>query len=317
VYGDGGSGSGDYGGYFDGYNGVYGNGRYGVYGNGSSYGLYARTYGDDGVWAVSCGPSSSNDGVYACSSNGRGVYGGSTNYIGVQGRGGSGNGDYGGYFTSSGYRGLYAKGYSTYYAAYLDGRLYVNGDIIKSGSVSFVEDHPTDPTKEIVYVCLEGGETGTYTRGSAQLKDGVATVKLPEDFRLVTSPEGITVQVTPTANCKGLYVAEKSNSTIVVAELGNGKSDSDYLVNGIRIGYEDYQPIQDKDPERRDPGLAVEHVQEEEPMPPEPSPVREPIEEEREEPVVKGPKEHVDEEPVVRAPRGAAPEPVPEEPEQE
>ena len=87
-------------------------------------------------------------------------------------------------------------------------------------------------------------------------------MKLPEDFNLVTSSEGITVQVTPIGDCNGLYVSKKSNSTIIVKELGNGTSNAgfDYHVNGIRIGYEDYQPIQDKDLERRDPGVAAERI---------------------------------------------------------
>ena len=280
---------GGYGGYFDGWSGVYGEGDYyGVVGIGDYYeGGYFTSDQDNAIFARSYGSGTTDDGVTAYSSYGRGVYARSSYGIGVEGYGGSGSGDYGGYFT--GWRGLYAKNTVSAYAAYFDGNIYVNGDIYKSGTCNFVMDHPTDPTKEIVYVCLEGGEAGTYTRGSAQLENGVATVKLPEDFRLVTSPEGITVQVTPTGDCKGLYVSKKSNSEIVVAELGNGKSDAtfDYLVNGIRIGYEDYQPIRDKDPERRDPGVAAERIAEEENplISPEPSPVvREPAPEEPEEP---------------------------------
>ena len=41
---------------------------------------------------------------------------------------------YGGYFTSWDYRGLYARGDGTYYAAYLDGPVYVNGNLYASGS---------------------------------------------------------------------------------------------------------------------------------------------------------------------------------------
>ena len=286
VYGDA-PGWGNYGGYFDGWSGVYGNGYYGVYGNGS-YGLRARGYGDDGVWATSYGPSSSSDGVYAYSSNGRGVYGYSANNIGVQGRGGSGIGDYGGYFTSGGYRGLYAESASSsWYDAYFGGELgiYVRGDIDKGGTCNFVMDHPGDPSMEIVYVCLEGDEVGTYTRGSARLTNGVATVQLPDHFSLVTNSVGITVQVTPTADCNGLYVAEKSNSTIVVKELNGGTSGAtfDYLVNGIRKGYEDHQPVREMKADNREPGRAPEDAKQEEQSlaPPEPPSISpEPEEEE-------------------------------------
>jgi hypothetical protein len=175
--------------------------------------------------------------------------------------------NYGGYFTSTNYHGLYVEGAPNHYSAYFDGRygIFVKGDIFKTGSCSFVEDHPTNPSKEIVYVCLEGGETGTYIRGSAQLIDGAAVIQLPEHFSMVTSSEGLTVQVTPTSDCNGLYVLSKSPTEIVVKELNGGTSDAtfDYLVNGVRKGYEDFQPIRDKREmtESGDPAQAPEHVE--------------------------------------------------------
>jgi len=143
---------------------------------------------------------------------------------------------------------IYGKASNKGWGGYFENGVYVHGSIYKTGTVSFVEDHPTDPTKEIAYVCLEGGETGTYTRGSAQLIDGAAVVQLPEHFSLVTSAEGLTVQVTPTSDCKGLYVVSKSPTELVVKELNGGTSDAtfDYLVNGIRHNYEEFQPIRDK-----------------------------------------------------------------------
>jgi len=126
-------------------------------------------------------------------------------------------------------------------------------------------------------------------------------VELPEHFSLVTSSEGLTVQVTPTANCNGLYVASKLPTEIVVKELNGGTSDAtfDYLVNGIRIGYEDYQPIQDRNEERRDPGLAPEHVEEEPFVPPErPSTAQDSVDKEP----FKLPKPGPVQEPVVKEP---------------
>ena len=214
---------------------------------------------DDGVYGNTNSPDSDEAGVKGYSSSTAcGVYGISENGDGVRGLGGSGTGDYGGYFTS-GYRGLYAsKGTGSNYAAIFKGHIDVDGSIYKTGTVSFVMDHPTKQDKKIVYVCLEGGEAGTYTRGSAQLKHGKVTVKLPEDFSMVTSTEGLTVQVTPTADCNGLYVVRKSPTEIVVKELDRGKSDAtfDYLVNGIRIGFEDFDPIQSKKTDDRDQELA-------------------------------------------------------------
>jgi hypothetical protein len=108
-----------------------------------------------------------------------------------------------------------------------------------------VERHPADSTKAIVYVSLEGGEAGTYCRGTAVLQNGTARIELPEHFSLVTSNEGLTVQVTPTGPCNGLYVASRSNTFIEVSELGNGISNVsfDWIVHGIRKGYESYDPI--------------------------------------------------------------------------
>jgi hypothetical protein len=125
------------------------------------------------------------------------------------------------------------------------GDMTVNGNISKTGTVSFVERHPNDSSKAIVYVSLEGGEAGTYCRGAAVLQNGTARIELPEHFSLVTSNEGLTVQVTPNGPCNGLYVASRSNTFIEVSELGNGTSNVsfDWIVHGTRKGYESYDPI--------------------------------------------------------------------------
>ena len=222
----------------------------------SSAGVSVWTYGNDsaGVSAETWGNDSAGVYAYVQGYDSRGVVGHSLR-------------NYGGYFTSTNYHGLYVEGAPNHYSAYFDGRygIFVKGDIFKTGSCSFVEDHPTNPSKEIVYVCLEGGETGTYIRGSAQLIDGAAVIQLPEHFSMVTSSEGLTVQVTPTSDCNGLYVLSKSPTEIVVKELNGGTSDAtfDYLVNGVRKGYEDFQPIRDKREmtESGDPAQAPEHVE--------------------------------------------------------
>jgi hypothetical protein len=110
----------------------------------------------------------------------------------------------------------------------------------------FVEDHPQDPTTEIVYVCLEGPEAGTYIRGTAQLINGEAVINLPEHFSFVTNDEGLTVQLTPVGEWLQLYVVEKGAQQFIVREA-NGKSGRfDYLVQGVRKGYENHQVIRDK-----------------------------------------------------------------------
>ena len=123
--------------------------------------------------------------------------------------------------------------------------LVVYGDLTVHGIKFFAQPHPEDPASVIAYAALEGPEAGTYIRGTAQLVNGEATIELPEHFALVTSAEGLTVQVTLLEDCNGLYVAEKSPGRIVVKELRGGTSNArfDYLVQGVRKGYESLAPV--------------------------------------------------------------------------
>jgi hypothetical protein len=154
----------------------------------------------------------------------------------------------------------------------------VNYGILSNGTKSFIQQHPTDARKSIIYASLEGGEAGTYYRGSAQLQNGAAVIELPEHFSLVTEEEGLTVQVTPRQDCNGLYVAEVTTSRIVVRELQGGTSNArfDFFVNGVRAGYKDFQVLNSvaelglaevREPERERPPEDVH-----EPEPPEEPP---------------------------------------------
>jgi len=136
-------------------------------------------------------------------------------------------------------------GYGSYQGR---GTLKVEGNFEVTGQKNFVTKHPNDKNKEIVYVCLEGGEAGTYYRGNAKLENGRATVNLPEHFSLVTNTNGLTAQVTPRGDCKGLFVEEISAHTLIVKECGGGTSNVsfDFFVNGIRKGYENHKVIRDK-----------------------------------------------------------------------
>lgn len=128
-------------------------------------------------------------------------------------------------------------------------RLFVNsagqGQIVKDVS-NFRMANPDDPETEIWYACLEGPEAGAYFRGTGQLIAGRSVITLPEHFRAVASPKGMTVQLTPlSASSKGLAVVEKSLERLVVQELGEGMGtyEFDFLIMAIRGGYEDYQVI--------------------------------------------------------------------------
>ncbi|MEM4413246.1 MAG: hypothetical protein QXD59_03110 [Candidatus Caldarchaeum sp.] len=124
--------------------------------------------------------------------------------------------------------------------------LILNRDLRVRGVKFFIEQHPTDPTKEIAYAALEGPEAGTYIRGSAELKDGQAVIALPEHFALVTSEEGLTVQLTPIGEWLQLYVVELSPQKLVVREAQGKSGKFFYLVQGVRRGYEQLPVIQEK-----------------------------------------------------------------------
>jgi len=127
-----------------------------------------------------------------------------------------------------------------------DGNVQVNGNFSATGTKNFVQAHPTDPTREIVYVALEGGEAGTYVRGSGRLVNGKAVIALPEHFGLVTETPGLTVQLTSRGAWLQLYVVELDTTQLVVRETQGKSGAFDYLIHGVRRGYEQYEVIRTK-----------------------------------------------------------------------
>jgi len=136
---------------------------------------------------------------------------------------------------------------------------YYSYKIWGSGSASFVQNHPYNKNQVIVYASPEGDEVATYTRGTARLINGEARVIIGETFRFVTNPDiGLTAHITPRGDCKGLYVASLTTSEMVVKELQGGTSDVsfDYLVYGLRIGFEEASVVQEKIREAYIPSMA-------------------------------------------------------------
>jgi hypothetical protein len=135
-----------------------------------------------------------------------------------------------------------SNGYGIYGLSNVNGlAVYANGGFGGTGAKYFIEPHPSDPTREIRYVCLEGRESGTYFRGTAQLVNGFATIEVPEDFRIVTAEKGLTVQVTPVGDPALLYCVSKSLDKIVIR--GSSDVEFDYMVNGVRRAFADFDPI--------------------------------------------------------------------------
>ena len=163
-----------------------------------------------------------------------GVLGQSATHIGVQGD--SQNAGVRGelYNTAGGFVHLGILGFSVY-------GVFANGDLGATGTKSFVEPHPTQAGQTIRYISLEGNEAGTYFRGTATTVDGEAVIDVPEDFRLVTDPEGLSVQITPVGRSATMFVQSEDLNQIVVRASRDVKFH--YTVNGVRRNIKGYKPI--------------------------------------------------------------------------
>jgi hypothetical protein len=120
--------------------------------------------------------------------------------------------------------------------------VFASGKLGATLTKHFVEPHPSDPTQVIVYSSLEGREVGTYFRGTARTVNRHAVIEVPEDFRIVTEEEGLTVQLTAVGAPPTMYVASKDLRRIVVRSAAD--VEFDYLVQGVRRGFRDLQPVQ-------------------------------------------------------------------------
>jgi len=175
-----------------------------------------------------------NSGVLGVTQNGVGVEG-LSRYIGVLGA----VYDSAGVFLADGFLGS-----SFGDAADLTGPpwgVFAVGNLGATGSKHFVEPHPSDATKVIVYSSIEGRTVDTYFRGSGQFVGHQAVIEVPEDFRIVTAEEGLTVQLTPIGGFAQMYVESQNLNEIVV------KSSKDvrfhYLIQGLRRTFKDVQPV--------------------------------------------------------------------------
>jgi hypothetical protein len=169
------------------------------------------------------------------------AYVGNGNY-GIRAIGGYAGGEF-----SDSDSGNYARvGYSTY-------------KIFGSGTVNFVQNHPENNDQVIVYTAPEGDEVATYTRGSARLVNGEARIPLGETFKWVTNPDiGLTAHLTPMGEPCVLYVESMSTSELTVKGAADcsGNTRFNYIVYGLRIGFEDTTVVQKKTEEARIPSMA-------------------------------------------------------------
>src|SRR6266700_67918 len=207
-------------------------------GTNGATGVYSQSDSNFGVY----GFSDSRIGVAGESESGTGVYGRSTSGAGVSGLSNSSAGVSGLSNTGVGVEGSSKSGL----AGRFFGDVEVQGNLSATGTKPFVQANPTDPTREIVYIALEGGEAGTYLRGSGQLQSGKAVLALPEHFGLVTENSGLTVQLTPRGQWLQLYVVELDTAQLVVREAQGKSGVFDYLIQGVRRGSEPHEVIRTK-----------------------------------------------------------------------
>ena len=74
--------------------------------------------------------------------------------------------------------------------------------------------------------------------------NGRAVISVPEEFRLVTEEEGLTVQLTPVgAPLFLLWIESRGIDRIVVR--GDVDVEFDYFVNGVRRGFADVELVHD------------------------------------------------------------------------
>ena len=119
--------------------------------------------------------------------------------------------------------------------------VFAGGNIGATGAKFFLEPHPTDASMVVGYISLEGPEAGTYFRGRAKFQNGIAKIAVPEHFRWVTDPEGLTVQITPIGEMASFAVVKMDLSEIVVKASRN--VEFSYLVQGVRASFKDTSPV--------------------------------------------------------------------------
>jgi len=215
-------------------------------GSGVSYGVKGLSASSNGigVWGRT---NSSGEGVRGESLNGSGiaVYGWNraTSGIAEGVRGSSestsGRAVYGRHEAISG-SGQGVRGWTASSSGY---GVYSSGAFASTGVKNFINPHPTDSSKQINFVCLEGNESGTYFRGTSRFTGGVAVVEVPEDFRLVSEEDGLTVQITVVGAPAQTWIETKNLDAIVVRSTAD--VEFDYFVNGVRRGYDEYQTIRE------------------------------------------------------------------------
>ncbi|MEI6067221.1 MAG: hypothetical protein WCP96_07770 [Methylococcaceae bacterium] len=97
------------------------------------------------------------------------------------------------------------------------GNLNVTGSF-HATTKNFAISHPLHGERQLlVHSCLEGPEIAVFYRGSGQLQQGRAIIRLPDYFEVLTRPDGRTVLLTPK------FVADEPIVLLAASEVKNGQ----------------------------------------------------------------------------------------------
>ena len=203
--------------------------------------VYAEATGADGIGAWGRALGNGGIGIYG-TGTGSGAYfkdasASGLAYVGYGDRGIWAKGDFAG--------GTFSSTDNTTYWADVSTSTH---KIVGTGTVSFVQNHPYDEHTVIVYAAPEGDEVAVYTRGTARLVDGEARVTLGETFQYVANPDvGLTAHLTPRGDSPvPLSVASLTTSEMIVYGPTGNNAAFDYLVYGLRLGFEEAAVLQPK-----------------------------------------------------------------------
>ena len=132
------------------------------------------------------------------------------------------------------------------FGVYSIGPAKVTGDLTVLGNFSsankfFVEPHPSDASKEIRYVSLEGPHAEVYFRGTTQISHGVSRIAIPQDFRFVADPGTYSTLVTPVGEMASVAVLSEGEEGVVVRASRNVKIH--YVVYAERKAVKNTDPI--------------------------------------------------------------------------
>ncbi|MGM5485141.1 MAG: hypothetical protein ACQEP1_04690 [Nanobdellota archaeon] len=124
-----------------------------------------------------------------------------------------------------------------------EAKLDVQGDITRTGTVSFVEDY--NETSEIVYYSSESGKVVVEWTNNTYVNDETY-VEFPKHFVYVLSEkEDYHVTVSPVGSLADVGFFEKNETGFIIKS--SEKTEVDFHVRGIRKDYENEKIFKEND----------------------------------------------------------------------